>query len=125
MEEFSATRYSSSQRNILARIKLLLMKALKEQIYLPKAIIFVLDDDVIKQSNIPHSDAKSGEYKLIVKYLMEEVHHIIANYKEKLPTKSKQDFYPHCIWVIPPPPSTNISRTMHSVSFLWKQLNAR
>ena len=102
MHHYSAAKYSSSHRNILARIKSLILKGLKEQTYLPKAIVFVLDDDLIKQSSIRSSNARNGDYQIILKYLMEEAHRIITTYKEGLPKKSKQPLYPHFIWVIPP-----------------------
>ena len=57
---FSATKYSSPVRNILARFKAMVIKAINKQKLLPKAFIFVPDDDIIKQSGIPFDEAKDG-----------------------------------------------------------------
>ena len=60
MCEFSATKYSSSIRNILARLKALLAKGIKQEHYLPRLITFVIDDNLIRQSGITKSEAKSN-----------------------------------------------------------------
>ena len=50
VEEFSASRYSSSVRSVLTRCKALLAKAIHQEKVLPKVIVFVHDDDIIKQT---------------------------------------------------------------------------
>ena len=102
MCNFASTRYTSSCRNILARIKGLVVKAIDQQKYLPKALVFVVDDDIIRQANLPKDEVIDGEFQFIMKYLMEEIHRIVIGYKEKLPTKAKKDYLPHFIWIIPP-----------------------
>ena len=84
------------------RLKALVNKAIKERTYLPKAIVFVLDEDVIKQSNIPLVEAREGDYSTVVKYLMEQTCRLITSHASKLPAKSKQDWQPHIIWIVPP-----------------------
>ena len=68
-----------------------------------QAIIFVRDDDVIKQTNISKHETMEGEFKLVVKYLLEKVNRMISNYTEDLPQKAKWQFFPHLIWILPPP----------------------
>ena len=102
MFESSTTKYSSLVRNILARFKSLLCLALRKFKTLPKAIIFIPDDDIIKQAPIPLADAKDGEYHLIARYILEETRRLIISYKEHLPKKCKRDHFPHFIWVLPP-----------------------
>ena len=102
MVEFSSSKYSTSIRNVLARIKAQINKAIGDQIFLPAVIVVVLDDDVIKQSKISYADAKEGEYRLIVKYLMEETHRLVINHQKNLPDKCKVEHFPHFIWIIPP-----------------------
>ena len=89
MYDYATTRYSSLIRNILVRLKALVNKAIKERTYLPKAIVFVLDEVVIKQSNIPLVEAREGDYSTVVKYLMEQTHRLITSHASKLPAKSK------------------------------------
>ena len=69
---------------------------------MPKAIVFIVDDDIVTQSNILRQEAKDGDYKLIVRYLFEEVDRILVAYEDKLPTKSKKQYYPHVLWILPP-----------------------
>ena len=102
MHEFSSTCYSSSLRNILARFKGLLIHAITKEKVLPKAIVFILDEDIIMQSKIPMHEAEAGEYALVVKYLLQEVHRILTSYLELLPNKSKWPFLPQVIWMSPP-----------------------
>ena len=98
MFESSTTKYSSLVRNILAHFKSLLCLALRKFKTLPKAIIFIPDDDIIKQAPIPLADAKDGEYHLIARYILEETRRLIISYKEHLPKKCKRDHFPHFIW---------------------------
>ena len=100
--ELSTTHYTSSIRNILARIKSLLLHGFKSEMTLPKVCVFVLDDDVLKQTALNLSEARSGRFSTIVKYLMEEVHHMMTLYSELLPKKTKREFLPHIIWILPP-----------------------
>ena len=95
-------KYSSPVRNILARFKAMVIKAINKQKLLPKAFIFVPNDDIIKQSGIPFDEAKDGEYRLIMKYLLEEIHRLVMSYKDQLPKKSKIDYFPHFVWIVPP-----------------------
>ena len=80
----------------------MLLLALKEQVLLPRAIVFMPDDDIIKQCNIPIREARAGMFKIILEYLLEETHRVIASYKEKLPSRSKQEYFPQVLWMVPP-----------------------
>ena len=68
----------------------------------PKAIIFIPEDDIIKQTNLPIHEVCDGEHHLLLKYLLEEIHRVLASFKEKLLSKSKEEYYPHVIWIVPP-----------------------
>ena len=97
--------YSSSVRNIFARLKAQLIRAIEdngEKTPLPKAVKIILDDDVIRLSHLPTSEIKNGEFNIIVKYLLKEFHCLICSYKDKLLKKAKLDNFPHCVWIVPP-----------------------
>ena len=100
VKDFTTTRYSSSISNILARVKGLVKKAIEDEKYLPKALLLVFDDDILRQSKIfkDHSD----EYKVITDYLTQELSRMVKNYKEALPAKTRQEYYPRIIWICPP-----------------------
>ena len=54
--EYSASRYSSLIHNGLGRVINQVGKAIKEQVSLPKVVLMVLDDDIIKQCDYPKQD---------------------------------------------------------------------
>ena len=74
---------------------------MEDNIHLPKAIIFVLDNNIIQEVQFNHSDEYDG-FLMVLKYLVGTVHKLISSYKEKLPTKAKREFFPHIIWIAPP-----------------------
>ena len=98
--EYSTTHYSSSIHNILSRLLLLVKKAIEENKYLPKVIVIVQDDDVIKQLNIkkPSKEALS----IPINYMLEELNRMIIDYKDKLEIKAKREFFPQVVWIAPP-----------------------
>ena len=99
--DFSTTRYLSSLRNIIARLIGLLVNAICTHKILPKAIIFVPDDDIIRQINYD-GHAKDKVFNDIVTYLVDQTHWLIMAYKEKLPKKSKHQHYHHILWITLP-----------------------
>ena len=56
--DYSSTRYSSSIREPIPRILNLITKAIKEQKYLPKLLLIIADDDIIRQLNLPEKCEK-------------------------------------------------------------------
>ena len=97
--DYSSTRYASSLRNILPRLTSLLAKAIRECKYLPKVIVIVPDDDIIKQLGI-HAPSKASLH-IILSYLLEEMHRIILKYKNDLDIKAKVDCFPQMVWIAP------------------------
>ena len=51
VNDFMTTRYASCFSNILAQIIALHIHGIKQEKYLPKVIVLVFDDDIIKQTN--------------------------------------------------------------------------
>ena len=102
VSEYSTTRFASSIRNILGRLKSILLLALKKEDKLLKAIIIVWDDDIIKQSKVSLSEAHEGGFAIIAKYIFEEIDRLVSQYLEKLPSKAKMNYFPHVIWILPP-----------------------
>ena len=102
--DFTTTRYSSSFTNILARVRGLVTHAILKEKYLPRAFLLVLDDDIIRQSNIHSGERYSVEqqFTVLIDYLHRELHRLIENCKDTLPVKAKLEFFPHFIWITPP-----------------------
>ena len=80
---YTTTQYSSSVRNVLARFRLLIAKAISDNTLLPKLILIVPDDDIICQSKVS-SEGVEG-FKYIMSSLIEKIHRLITGYKTKLP----------------------------------------
>ena len=93
-------RNSMAQSNVLGRIQNCLAKAINNQVTFPKAILLVLDCDLIKSAN-HYTDGFSSLVKDLLFWLATEIHRTIIAHKEKLPTKARRFKYPHVFWVTP------------------------
>ena len=102
VESFATTRYASSIREITPRLTNILANSIEKEKYLPKIIVLVLDDDFIKQLNFPNQNIKYPKLYLVLNYLVEDVHRLIANYHENLQKKARVEHFPHIIWIAPP-----------------------
>ena len=90
----------SNNPNILARVRNSLVHALNKCSMLPKIIILVLEDDLIK--GMKASDATPvSEYSRWIKWLINEFRKIIDTMKDFLPANAKRDEHPQFIWIIP------------------------
>ena len=98
---FHSTQYVSNFRNMIARLVNTLIQAINSEPLLPRAIVVVLDDDLIKFINI-NGFGMSMAYSRILHYLFSEFNKIIAARKDILPLKAKCLHYPELIWVNPP-----------------------
>ena len=99
--DFTSNKYSNSLRNIVAHIISLVAKVVREEQILPKGLVFVLDTDFIKQSGVSREHAEIS-FREILRFLLKEISRLISKYKEFLPKKAKQEFFPHCILIAPP-----------------------
>ena len=79
----------------------LVHKGIAENDHLPKVIVIVPDSDIIKQLDVGHSTVEQSYIRLL-RFLFREIDRMIAAYKEKLPKRSKREFFPQVIWIIPP-----------------------
>ena len=104
-DKYNVQVHNSSQfsltTSLTVRLHNNLVKALNENVIFPKAIVFVLDGDLIKTIAF-NNYGLSEIYGQIMKNLMVGIHRIILAHKEKLPQKSKIANYPTVLWVLPP-----------------------
>ena len=98
---FHATEYGSNVHNFMARLCNTLAGALNEEKLLPKAIVFILDDDMIKYANI-NKFGMSLAYGKLLHYLMCEINKLISVKKDFLPVHSRRPHQPEMIWINPP-----------------------
>ena len=86
---------------LLSRLRNVLAKLISDKQLLPKAIILILDNDLIRYAD--HD--KDGFNHIMTKYIIwlaDAMVDLIDSYKEKLSTKSKKENYPKILWVESP-----------------------
>ena len=86
--------------NVIGRVRNQIVKAINLQVTFPKAIIIVLDCDLLKVAN-HYTDGFTAIIDEMLAWLSVEIHRIILAHKEKLPTKARKYKYPHVFWVAP------------------------
>ena len=94
--------YNNNQvGNILKRLRNLFVEAINNMYLLPKAVVIVLDDDMLDEFNHYKSGLTTGIGKM-VEWIVNEIHEIITDYKEDLPSKSHKFKYPTVLWCLIP-----------------------
>ena len=99
----SATKYTSNDPNILSRLRNMLIGLIHQEIKLPKMVVIVLDDDLIKYYGAeedPESLMKA--LKRLLNELMTEFRKVVSTQKERLPKKALKAFYPQFVWIQAP-----------------------
>ena len=87
--------------NVLQRIRNSLVEAINTFVLLPKAILVVVDDNILDDLNHYNTGISSAIGKLM-EWLTGEFHQIITSYKDKLPSKSRKFKYPAVLWCLIP-----------------------
>ena len=83
--------------NILSRLRNALTAAINKQQLFPKAILIVLESDLL--DSLKHK--KPGISDLMgrtIEWLFNQFHRMVITYKEKLPSKSRKFKYPTILW---------------------------
>ena len=96
-----SNEYLSNIRDFLARLCNTFSNALSSTTKLPKAIIVVLDDDLIQYANIDNF-GMSIVYGRLTHYLLSEFNRLLTIKKESMPHKAVRPNYPHILWINPP-----------------------
>ena len=85
-------------RNVISRVRNNLVEAINLQTILPKYLIIVLENDLIKAAN-HYTDGFTDIMNSWISWLANKFHRIISAHKEKLPTKARKFKYPHIFWI--------------------------
>ena len=99
MRDFFSSEYKSHNRSAVGRILNNLINALNEHNTLPKLIVMVIDNDMVKHINESGTFMKIRD---IVKWLPRESCRAVLSYKEYLPVKAKCNLVPQFLWMCPP-----------------------
>ena len=97
--EYLSSKYKSSNPSTIGRLVNNLVYGLNKHKTLPRVIVFVPDDDIVK--NIKTSDVMI-RIVTITEWVVKECHKAITTYKEILPDKAKRSYMPHMLWIAPP-----------------------
>ena len=94
-------KYVSSDPSIIGRFRNSLVSAIDDDPLLPKMVVVVPDDDLIKALN--HKGAGSSKaLGRIIEKIMNEREKIISSHKDYIPDKSKREGYPLFVWIEAP-----------------------
>ena len=101
MENFEVRTWAGNYKmgrtqTVLTRMRNALVHAYNTQLKLPKWIIVIFEDDIIKRYNF--KDAESGYYRLL-KWLMNEFNKVTETFRDQLPIKAKKHGWPHFMWL--------------------------
>ena len=105
-ENFEVTGYVTSRFGSnpsgIGRLRNSLVHAITKQVLLPKYVVLVPDNNIIKMLN-HYRFGMSTALGRLIDYLMSEFDKIVKAQNEYLPTKSKQEGkFPHFIWIHAP-----------------------
>ena len=101
VSDFCKSKFSSHNPSLIGRLIDCIADGIQKHVILPRIIVFILDDDLIKSLSY-NKEGDSEFYGRMVEYLFRRVHREIADYKDKLPSKSKRGGLPHILWIEPP-----------------------
>ena len=114
VKSFASNAYFSNDNNGLSRLRNNLIFATKKMGTLPKLIVVVIEDDVIKfLDKYGKINRKAGEkilgesdaYGRAAHWLLNEYKKVITSFKDLLNNKNKRPKWPHVLWLLP---STNV-----------------
>ena len=92
---------NTAEPNRLARILNALTKAMRDEAYIPKIIVVVLEDDIIRYLNF-NDYGVTTLYGRVIEFMSSNVRNAVDKFKEQfLPTRAKRSQYPMIIWIMP------------------------
>ena len=100
VSQFVSSKYKSHNPSPLGRIINNLIYALNKHLMLPKLIVVVVDEDLVRAIRV--SRITAADVSSIIEWLMKEFTRAIDEYKENLPAKCKRPNLPHVLWMCPP-----------------------
>ena len=93
--------------NILSRIRNALVTAINSELLFPKAIIMVLENDILNAAD-HYNPGISLICSKVLDWLANQIHRIVITHKEKLPSKACKFKYPKILW-FPLPTHQNLN----------------
>ena len=98
---FHATYYTSNIKDMMGCLISIFVDVLNTEAKLPRAILVVLDDNMINYAKISGFGI-SMLYSHLLHYLFSEFNKLILARKDYLPAKALKAHYPELLWINPP-----------------------
>ena len=100
---FISSKYSHYDQNAVSRMCNTMVKAVQDQVILPKWVIIVFDDDLIKyiSGRNPFAPTMTAVSKVIDNIMKEHIK-VLQIQKEYLPRKSQRRGFPQLLWIEAP-----------------------
>ena len=100
---FISSGYPSLNKSPLGRTFNNVVRAINEEKSLPKLIVMVTDNDLIKyiRSSVGHHLLKK-QIDRSYNWLATQIDRAILSYKDYVSEKSKRHYIPHILWILPP-----------------------
>ena len=99
---FMNNKSKSYDVNVLSRFRNNLIGVISDQLILPKIIVIVPDNDLIRYFWYKDTKDVVCRYSRMLKWLMCQYNRSVSSQKEYLPEKSQKDDWPFFLWIIPP-----------------------
>ena len=112
---YSNNKFTTLNPNMISRLRNLMTRAINEQILLPKFIVVVPDDDIIKYLNYSKFGMSEALGRLL-NHIMVDYNHLLESQIEFLPRRSCPNALPYIFW-IQAPLHTNFSNNLARIKF--------
>ena len=99
---FFTSRFTSNDQNAISRLRNALATAITAKVHLPKFIVIVPDDNLLRYAKIAKSETSSVSMGKLINSVMLQHNRYIEIQKEYLPSKSQCDQFPIIIWIEAP-----------------------
>ena len=86
--------------NVLSRVYNSVVQAIESEILFPKAILIILDNDLLKHA--PNGSGTEKFLEMVTEDLITSLHVLMETHKKVLPPKAKKFKYPSFLWMVPP-----------------------
>ena len=102
IREFLSGKKESHIRSAMGRIRSNLYRAFDEQAGIPKLIVVIIDDDILRDIYGDSEDEVLDQVHPLMSWLLREFERGILAFKDVLPNKAKRQYLPHTLWISPP-----------------------
>ena len=96
-----SSKYMSADQNTVGRMCTVMLKAMEDQVMLPKFIFIIPDDDIINYCEFGIEQFEK-QMDRILNSIMSDHDKLLRAHKEYLPIKSRRSTHPQIIWIEPP-----------------------